>query len=72
LATMEGANEAGRRATNAILEREGSSARRCEVYELEDPRIFEPFKRMDAVRHRLGLPHVGETTKGVWKRVLVG
>jgi uncharacterized protein with NAD-binding domain and iron-sulfur cluster len=67
LATMEGANEAARRATNAILEREGSSAKRCEVYELEEPRIFEPFKKMDAARYRLGLPHVGETTKGLWK-----
>jgi uncharacterized protein with NAD-binding domain and iron-sulfur cluster len=71
LATMEGANEAARRATNAILERQGSSASRCEVHELEDPKVFEPFKKMDAARYRLGLPHLGETTKGVWKRVLV-
>lgn len=67
LATMEGANEAARRATNGILEREGSSAGKCEVYELEEPRIFEPFKKMDAVRYRLGLPHVGERTKELWK-----
>ncbi|MFP4188256.1 MAG: FAD-dependent oxidoreductase, partial [Halobacteriales archaeon] len=71
LATMEGANEAARRATNAILERTASSAPRCEVHELEDPRIFKPFKKMDSARYRLGLPHVGETTKGTWKRVLV-
>ena len=71
LATMEGANEAARRATNAILERQGSSASRCEVHELEGPKVFEPFKKLDAARYRLGLPHVGETTKGVWKRVLV-
>ncbi|MFW5984393.1 MAG: hydroxysqualene dehydroxylase [Halobacteria archaeon] len=71
LATMEGANEAARRATNAILERTASSAPRCEVHELEDPRIFKPFKKMDSARYRLGLPHVGETTKSAWKRVLV-
>jgi len=72
LATMEGANEAAWRATNAILEREGSSAPRCEVHELEEPSVFEPFKRIDAARYRLGLPHLGESTKGVWKRALVG
>jgi len=68
LATMEGANEAGRRATNAVLERTASSAPRCEVHELTTPRIFEPFKRVDAVRYRLGMPHAGETAKGLWKR----
>jgi uncharacterized protein with NAD-binding domain and iron-sulfur cluster len=37
LATMEGANEAARRAVNAILEASGSDADRCDVWELRDP-----------------------------------
>ena len=37
LATMEGANEAARRAVNAILEASGSDAERCAVHELHEP-----------------------------------
>jgi uncharacterized protein with NAD-binding domain and iron-sulfur cluster len=37
LATMEAANEAARRAVNAILEVTGSPADRCGVWELHDP-----------------------------------
>jgi uncharacterized protein with NAD-binding domain and iron-sulfur cluster len=36
LATMEGANEAARRAVNAILDAAGSSAKRCEVWPLHE------------------------------------
>lgn len=41
LATMEGANEAARAATNAILEASGSSEEECEIRELREPG-FEP------------------------------
>ena len=37
LATMEGANEAARRAVNALLEASGSDAERCAVHELHEP-----------------------------------
>jgi uncharacterized protein with NAD-binding domain and iron-sulfur cluster len=37
LATMEGANEAARRAVNGILERSGSTQPRCDVWPLHDP-----------------------------------
>jgi hypothetical protein len=37
LATMEGANEAARRAVNAILDASGSDADRCCVWPLRDP-----------------------------------
>jgi uncharacterized protein with NAD-binding domain and iron-sulfur cluster len=47
LATMEGANEAGRRAANAILDAVGSSASRAEVYPLKEPWILAPFRAMD-------------------------
>jgi uncharacterized protein with NAD-binding domain and iron-sulfur cluster len=36
LATMEGANEAGRRAVNAILETAGSKEERCELWKLRE------------------------------------
>ena len=37
LATMEGANEAARRAVNAILDASRSDAERCEVWKLREP-----------------------------------
>ena len=53
LATMEGANEAARRAVNAILDRTGSSARRCAVYTLPEPAVLRPARKLDEVRWRL-------------------
>ena len=50
LATMEGANEAARRAVNAILEREGSSAARCGVWPLREPALFGPARAADKLR----------------------
>ena len=60
LATMECANEAARRATNAIIERSGVRANPCELWELAEPGIFKPFRRQDELRYRLGLPHPGD------------
>jgi uncharacterized protein with NAD-binding domain and iron-sulfur cluster len=57
LATMEGANESARRAVNALLERDGSDAERCTIWELYRPPELEPLKRVDALRYRLGLPN---------------
>jgi uncharacterized protein with NAD-binding domain and iron-sulfur cluster len=59
LACMEGANEAARRATNAILEREGSAAQRANVWPLEEPDFFAPMRDYDRLRWKLGLPHAG-------------
>ncbi|MFD0392053.1 FAD-dependent oxidoreductase [Streptomyces nogalater] len=42
LATMEGANESARRAVNALLDRDGSDAERCRIWELYRPRELEP------------------------------
>jgi uncharacterized protein with NAD-binding domain and iron-sulfur cluster len=53
LATMEGANEAARRAVNGILGATGSSARRCEIWPLREPAIFGPAKALDRVRWAL-------------------
>lgn len=56
LATMEAANEAARRAVNAILDAEGWSGDRCEIWPLEEPPVFAPWVAYDAARFRLGLP----------------
>ncbi|MDQ4102222.1 MAG: polyprenyl synthetase family protein, partial [Actinomycetota bacterium] len=55
LATMEAANEAGRRAVNGILDADGFSGSRCDVWPLEEPAVLEPFRSYDAARFRLGL-----------------
>ncbi|MFG3291982.1 FAD-dependent oxidoreductase [Streptomyces sp. NPDC048179] len=57
LATMEGANESARRAVNALLDADGSTAERCHIWELFRPPEMEPLKRIDDVRYRLGLPN---------------
>jgi 15-cis-phytoene desaturase len=59
LACMEAANEAARRATNAILDREGSTASRAALWPLEEPDLFKPMREYDRLRFRLGLPHAG-------------
>jgi hypothetical protein len=53
LATMEGANEAARRAVNAILDATGSPAPRCEVWRLTEPAIFGPARALDRLRWKL-------------------
>jgi uncharacterized protein with NAD-binding domain and iron-sulfur cluster len=59
LATMESANEAGRRAANAVL-RAAGHADDVETWGLAEPSFLEPLKRQDGRRYRLGLPHPGE------------
>ena len=54
LATMEGANEAARRAVNAILAATGSPARPCPVWKLREPPLLAPFRKLDELRWRLG------------------
>jgi uncharacterized protein with NAD-binding domain and iron-sulfur cluster len=50
VATMEAANEAARRAVNAILHAAGSTARRCEVWRLHEPRVLAPLRALDRRR----------------------
>lgn len=73
LASMESANEAGRRAANAIIRRHRGGIE-ATVWDLEEPSVFEPFKRQDRVRYRLGLPHPAEVTRSVrsFARSVVG
>lgn len=57
LATMEGANEAGRRAVNALIERSGLRAPPCRVFTLREPVIFAAERLLDALRFHAGRPH---------------
>jgi uncharacterized protein with NAD-binding domain and iron-sulfur cluster len=57
LATMEGANEAARRAVNAIIDQTDSTAPRCKLWPLEEPAMFAPLRDYDQIRFRLGMPH---------------
>jgi uncharacterized protein with NAD-binding domain and iron-sulfur cluster len=51
LATMEGANEAGRRAVNGILERSGSAEARSQIWPLQEPAMFAPARLLDQIRY---------------------
>ena len=63
LASMEGANEAARRATNAILAHSGVDAKQCTLYDFEEPAVFGPLKRQDDLRYRLGRSHPGDVSR---------
>lgn len=58
LACMEGANEAARRATNAILDQQQSSDARAQLWPFDEPDLFEPMRNYDRLRYQLGLPHI--------------
>ena len=57
LACMEAANEAGRRAVNALLERAGSAAPRVAVWPLREPAIFRWWKEWDRLVFERGRGH---------------
>jgi uncharacterized protein with NAD-binding domain and iron-sulfur cluster len=61
LATMEGANEAARRAVNCIIDASGSSEAYCKIWDYTQPWVFTPMKWYDASRYRRGLPHSSST-----------
>jgi hypothetical protein len=50
LATMEGANEAARRAVNGILRASGSNEPPCELWPLKDSVLFAPARFLDRLR----------------------
>jgi uncharacterized protein with NAD-binding domain and iron-sulfur cluster len=57
LATMEGANEAGRKAANAILHAAGSSATPASLGTLWQPAELAVLRDTDAALYRAGLPN---------------
>jgi uncharacterized protein with NAD-binding domain and iron-sulfur cluster len=58
LATMEGANESGRRAANAILAATGSSAAPAKTYTLWENPSLKLLKQTDAALFKAGLPNL--------------
>ena len=58
LATMEAANEAARRATNAILAISGVAAPPCDLWEFDIPIAMRDAQLLDQARFRLGLPNL--------------
>lgn len=60
LATMEGANEAGRRAANVILARSRSATPIVETWPLQEPATFELWKRLDDKLYEAGHRHLFE------------
>src|SRR5262249_55787023 len=56
LATMEGANEAARRAVNGILDAVKFDGARCDLWSLHEPEILAPWRLHDATRYAAGLP----------------
>lgn len=62
LATMEAANESGRRAANAVLDAVGSTAPRAKVWPLRQPWYVQPWQWLDRWRFRQGKPHIWSDT----------
>jgi hypothetical protein len=58
LATMEGANEAGRQAVNALLASAGSRATEATLGTLWQPSELDGAFRLDEVRYRSGQPNI--------------
>jgi 15-cis-phytoene desaturase len=56
LATMEGANEAARRAANSIIDASGVKAKKCKIWDLHEPAIFFLLRQRDNKRYKNGLP----------------
>lgn len=57
LATMEGANEAARRAVNALLQIDNSRATPCKIWPTKEPWIFAPLRAWDKSRYTKGRPY---------------
>lgn len=55
LATMEGANEAARRAVNNIIQASGMDEELCELWPLESPIVLDILKEMDQKNYNKGL-----------------
>ncbi len=60
LATMEGANEAARRAVNCVIDEAGARASYCRVWRLHEPDLLAPWRAEDRIRYRKGLPWDGK------------
>ncbi|MFB6136082.1 MAG: FAD-dependent oxidoreductase [Halobacteriaceae archaeon] len=66
IASMESANEAARRAVNAIVDRSGAAVEPCGVWQWTLPPKFEGLRSLDGLLYRGGLPHPGSVTPILW------
>jgi len=71
LATMEGANEAARRAVNSILSFSGSDAKPCEIWNLHEPDFLAPWRTADKKKFDKGMPWDGKMGffEWIWYRI---
>jgi len=60
LASMEGANEAARKAVNVILQRSASTAGKADTWPLTEPSQFDLWKKLDERLYTHGHRHVFE------------
>lgn len=60
LASMEGANEAGRLAANTILERDASPTPRAQIWPVSEPETFKYAKKLDRWLYAGGRRHAFE------------
>ncbi|WBA40965.1 hydroxysqualene dehydroxylase [Hymenobacter canadensis] len=60
LATMEGANEAARRAVNGIIAASGAKVPTCRIWELHEPGVLAVLRWLDRRRFAQGLPWTNE------------
>jgi len=65
LATMEGANEAARRAVNGILKLSNYKGKECKVWNLHEPWLLSFYRFRDRRRFADGLPWDGKLPFGV-------
>ena len=70
LATMEGANEAARRAVNCIIDASGQKQPYCKIWPLSEPWVLLPLKWYDRWRYNKGLPHSGKAPW--WLKIIMG
>jgi 15-cis-phytoene desaturase len=75
LATMEGANEAARRAVNGIIDASGEGKPYCKIYPLSRPWVLAPFRWVDESRYKIGLPwqehhSIFDAIKGLFSHIL--
>jgi uncharacterized protein with NAD-binding domain and iron-sulfur cluster len=69
LATMEGANEAARRAVNCIIDASGQNQPYCKIWPLTEPWLLLPLKWYDLWRYNRGLTHAAKTP--LWLKIIM-
>lgn len=71
LATMEGANEAARRAVNSIIQASGSKAKLCQIWNLHEPDVLAAWRMADKEKFDKGMAWDGKMSffKWIWLEI---